>query len=84
MALSPIGVTNSDGEFHLTSFRTNDGAAAGEYQVTVEMRQWRDEGGERTQDGPNILPPQYATPQKSPIQYDVHAFENRIPDIVIN
>jgi hypothetical protein len=35
----PQGVTNASGEFQITSFASNDGAAEGEYVVTIEWRE---------------------------------------------
>lgn len=39
----PIGTTNANGEFRLTTFDTNDGAPPGEYVVTVYKPQQRKE-----------------------------------------
>src|SRR5262245_26752817 len=39
---TPRGLTDDKGEFQLTSYNLNDGAAEGEYVVTIE---WRERSG---------------------------------------
>jgi len=58
---NPRGVTNPDGTFTLTTYDGNDGAPAGDYQVTIQ--QWLTE---KPEEGPkNQLKPKYSDPKTS-------------------
>lgn len=61
---TPNGLTNENGEFQLTSYVANDGAAEGEYIVTIE---WREASGlmKTDFDGPDQLGGAYAKPEKT-------------------
>jgi hypothetical protein len=61
---TPQAVTNQKGEFHITSFHTNDGAPEGEYVVTIE---WRERSGlmKKDFDGPDQLGGTYAKTEKT-------------------
>lgn len=55
--LNPRGECNEAGEFQLYTYSSDDGAPAGEYQVTVS---WRDpEGTGREETFPELLPNRY-------------------------
>lgn len=73
-----IAITTVQGEFSLTTYRANDGAPAGEYRVTVEFRDWVQEGDEQTRTGANLLPPRYASPADSGLRCTITAGENRL------
>lgn len=75
----PVATTDEQGRFSLTTFKTGDGAPAGKYTITVELRQPRQVGEEIVRDGPNVLPPRYASPDTSPLSYEVTAGDNEIP-----
>jgi hypothetical protein len=64
----PWGMVDRDGNFRLKTYRTNDGAPAGNYIATVD---WRKESrGQRR--GPNgLLPSKYGTPKESPLRVTV-------------
>ncbi len=64
------GQVGADGTFTLTTFGDNDGAPAGDYQVTVEL--WL--AGARSDDPPsNRLSPKLARPETTPLTATVLA-----------
>lgn len=56
------GNVGSDGKFIVSTYDAADGAAAGEYAVTVEWYRLI-HSADSAQPGPNVLPPRYANPQ---------------------
>jgi hypothetical protein len=79
----PQAITNTEGKFTLTSLTSSDGAPLGDYAITVELRQERLSGEELTRDGPNLLPPQYAKPVTTPLNYSVKRGTNEVPTLQI-
>jgi hypothetical protein len=79
----PLGITNSEGKFQLTSLQSNDGALPGDYRITIELRQERTSGEELVRDGPNLLPPRYARPDSTPFQFKVGSGQNVAPPLII-
>ncbi len=78
-SLRPRGVTNADGTFSLTTFTADDGAPAGDYEVSVT--QWTTD---KPEEGPkNRLAGKYADPATSGIQIKVSSGPNEVPAIVI-
>lgn len=75
---APRAQVDRQGSFALTTYRSQDGAPAGEYVVTVELRPIVAANGE-FEPGPNILPPRYCQPQTSQIVVRVVAGANVIP-----
>jgi hypothetical protein len=73
---APIAHSDVNGQFIVTTFRQGDGAPAGEYRVTVELRGLRQVGEEPVRDGPNELPPQYAAPASTPLRIQIQPGEN--------
>jgi hypothetical protein len=74
----PSGEVQDDGTFTLTSYRADDGAAPGEYQVTIS---WRETTGGSLSDpeyGPEKLPKKYQTPDKSGLSVSVTAGSNNL------
>jgi hypothetical protein len=64
----PWGMVDRDGNFRLKTYRTNDGAPAGDYIATVDWR--RESRGQRR--GPSgLLPSKYGTPKESPLRVSV-------------
>jgi hypothetical protein len=63
-----------DGLFSLSTYTPNDGAPAGEYAVTVTLREppWDEVG----RPGPNRLPAKYANPRTSPLRARVQDGKN--------
>lgn len=80
----PLAITDAEGKFQLTTLQANDGALPGSYRITVELRQERVSGEELVRDGPNLLPPQYAKAETTPLQFTVEAKKNQVPVIQIS
>ena len=61
---TPHGLTDDSGEFQLTSYIANDGAAEGEYIVTIE---WRERSGlaKMEFEGPDQLGEAYSKSEKT-------------------
>ena len=68
----------SNGSFQLTTYRPNDGAAVGEYVVTVAWRPERTVEGE-TIVGPDRLRDRYSKQDKSTLKATVTAGDNVLP-----
>lgn len=79
----PLAHSGPDGKFALMTYETADGAPAGEYAITLELRDLRPSGEEMIRDGKNLLPPRYAQPSTTPLRFTVKAGENEIPPIAI-
>lgn len=79
----PIAYSDAQGRFSLTTFQTGDGAPAGEYAVTVELRAPRTVGEEVVRDGRNLLPDRYSKPESSKLTFSVTEGKNEIPPIDI-
>jgi hypothetical protein len=62
--------TTKEGKFELSTRNANDGAAEGEYTVTVECYKLVGSKGS-WEPGPNILPPKYSSPQSSDLKVSV-------------
>lgn len=77
----PIGNTNAEGRFMMTTLKSGDGAPQGEYAITIELREPRQIGEEVVRDGPNLLPPKYASPRDTPLRYKVIPGKNEVPEI---
>jgi hypothetical protein len=56
----PIAITDEFGRFSVTTLSNNDGALAGTYTLTVELRALRRAGEEMVRDGKHLLPHRYA------------------------
>ena len=78
-AQRPMAVTDKNGRFELTTIRNGDGAPAGRYAITVELRALRDDGDEMVRDGRNLLPKKYQNPRTSGLKYSVDSGENEVP-----
>ena len=75
---SLIAITDSRGEFSLTTYEPNDGAPVGEYRVTVEYRELVQEGDEMVRTGANLLPAHYASQADSGLRCTVNAEKNQL------
>ncbi len=67
----PLGITDDQGRFRLTTFDANDGAPIGAYKVTVS---WQDRvlvGEESTRSGKSLIPAVYSDPVKTPLEHTV-------------
>lgn len=76
------GQTDQDGNFQLTTYDANDGAAEGEYAVTVVKYELKKQG-ESFVPGPNVLPGKLATPDTTDIFVKVAAGPNQLQPINI-
>lgn len=77
----PIAITKADGTFELTTLQPKDGAPAGEYTITVELRDKRLDGDVEVRDGKNLLPARYRDPAQSKLMYRVVEGNNDIPTL---
>lgn len=72
------GYAGPDGKFTLTTYDENDGAAPGEYAVTITLHQ-----AVRTADGvlpgPNVLPARYESPGTTDLSVRVAEGANELP-----
>jgi hypothetical protein len=73
----PTAQVGQDGAFRVSTRDEGDGAPEGEYAVTVEWWRPRIVGGEAVP-GANVLPPEYANPERSPLKAVVVRGENRL------
>lgn len=67
----PLGITDEQGRFRLTTLAADDGAPVGRYKVTVT---WRDRllvGEESTRSGKSLIPVLYNDPVKTPLEHEV-------------
>lgn len=78
--LSARGQTDAEGKFQVTTYETADGAAPGEYKVTVEYyRPIKTASG--LEPGPNVLPKKLARPETSEIIVHVAEGKNTLEPI---
>jgi hypothetical protein len=67
-----------NGNFSVTTFDTADGAPAGEYVVTVELRPFVQKDGEYVP-GASLVPAKYRDVKTSDLKVRVAEGENRVP-----
>jgi hypothetical protein len=72
------GQVDNAGKFTLTTYEAGDGAAAGEYSVTVVHTPLVKVDGD-TVAGPNVLPAKYATPTDNDLKVSITAGPNILP-----
>jgi hypothetical protein len=75
----PRATVGTDGTFAVSTFSPSDGAPAAEYVVTIQWFRVSRDGAS----GPNVLPPQYAAPDSSPLRVAIHAGRNELESFVI-
>lgn len=80
-APKPIAQTDAAGRFRLTTFVDGDGAPAGEYDITVVLRDQRLVGEELVRDGKNLLPTRYSRPGTAGFRYRVVEGSNQVPTL---
>ncbi|MCS7046923.1 MAG: metallophosphoesterase, partial [Gemmataceae bacterium] len=68
------GVVAADGTFQLTTYRANDGAAEGDYHVTITWRERLPDG----RVGADLLPARYSKVNESGLRATIRAGENRL------
>jgi hypothetical protein len=66
----PIGRVGADGSFTLTTYSADDGAPAGEYDVTID---WREHTApvEGAPPGRSLLPARYSSPQQTQLHVQI-------------
>jgi hypothetical protein len=74
-ALNPAGQVDSQGKFTLTTYKANDGAPAGDYQVTIDH--WESPG--RDLPAVNKLPPEFSRVASSGLSAKVVEGPNQLP-----
>lgn len=79
--INPNGRVQSDGSFQLTTYKSHDGAPAGEYRVTVFWPEPPKSPIERPDMGPDRLKNRYTSPGKSKIRITVVEEENDLEPI---
>jgi hypothetical protein len=79
LTVKPVGVTDGQGYFTLSTFGTNDGAPPGRYIVTVTWKQLIQTGEEKTRSGRNQLPAHYGDPRQSTIRCEIKPSANELP-----
>jgi len=83
--IRPTATTEVDGSFEVGTFGTDDGAPAGEYDVTVTWRPLIGEGSALSP-GPNQLPARYSNPESSQLKVVVErgADKTILPALELN
>ena len=76
----PIAYTDDEGRFSMTTDRPGDGAPAGEYAITVELREKTPTGVEKVH-GRNLLPVRYSKPELSGLRCRVLEGKNELPPL---
>ncbi len=76
--LKPNARADRQGNYTLSTYSAGDGAPAGEYKLTVILRQLVKREGD-FEPGPNILPAQLSTPATSKIAAQVAEGPNTVP-----
>lgn len=72
------GYVDDAGRFRLTTYEAGDGAAEGEYRVTVVHTPLVQRDGDVVA-GPNVLPFKYATPRQTALRVRIAAGSNSLP-----
>ncbi len=77
---APYAIVGDDGDFSLTSFKPNDGAPAGEFNVAIIWHEEIPEGVDSEMYEPkDRLNGQYSDPEKSGLSATVPAQVNELP-----
>jgi hypothetical protein len=78
-AARPSGQVGPDGSFSLSTFRPNDGAPEGEYNVAIVWLVADAKPDPTTEETPNRLPPRYSDPRTSDLHAKVSKGKNELP-----
>ena len=81
-ATAARGRTDANGRYRVGTFDSADGAAEGEYAVTVTCCPVQQQG-ESWSPGPNVLPTQYASPKTTDLRVQVAKGTNTLPELVL-
>jgi len=74
----PLGYTDAQGWFTLSTMGSNDGAPTGSYVITVQWKQLIQTGEEKTRSGRNQLPAHYADEKRSKLRCEIKDGENEL------
>ena len=74
--------TDLEGRFRLSTYGAADGAAEGEYLVTVVQYQPRQQDGGWVP-GPNVLPAKYASAKTTDLRVQIAKGANALPPLVL-
>ena len=74
--LKASGVVGADGEFQLTTQREFDGAAPGEYSVTISWAKPKNPNAGEPDYGPELLPKSFQDPLKSGLSANIEPTNN--------
>jgi hypothetical protein len=75
-----IGTVKKDGSFAVSIYGAGEGITPGDYVATLQWNKVNEAGSP----GPNVLPPEYAKVETSPIKVTVKSGRNELPPIEIN
>lgn len=74
----PRGFVDKDGQFQLSTYVTNDGAANGKFKVAIEWR--KPNPADPTDDvGISLVPSQYTRPSTTPIEVSITPETTELP-----
>jgi hypothetical protein len=74
--LRPHGTVGPDGVFRIGTYRSDDGAAAGAYAVTVI---WKKASASGDNEEGSLLPARYMSPQTSQLRVEIREGPNELP-----
>jgi hypothetical protein len=74
----PRGLTDAQGQFQLSTYKQNDGAPVGKYDVTVE---WFNAAQDPRELGPDALKGKYAKAETSGLKAEVKAQSQELPPL---
>jgi len=77
----PFARAGADGTFRLTTYRTEDGAPAGEYVVTVVWPAPPNDPDDEPFSGPDRLKGAYNDPKKPLLKSTIRAGDNHLPPL---
>ena len=72
--------TDSQGNFILGTYDSEDGVPAGDYRITVHWHQLAQDGGS-FEPGPDVVPSKYSDPAQTELKISIAAAENEIPPL---
>jgi hypothetical protein len=75
----PAGLVGPDGYFSLSTFRSNDGAPEGDYNVVIVWLVADAKPDPTTEEIPNRLPPRYSDSRTSNLHAKVGKGNNELP-----
>lgn len=80
--IRPSAKVSKDGSFKLTTYDADDGAPAGDYVATIQWNKLVKRGSDFVA-GPDVIPADYASPEKSPWKVSVRNGSGSLPALEI-